>query len=130
MTQADVAKVVGVTVGTVGRWVTGKGAPSSRKFAALVEELKVPRSQLLLPLSADADLAVLRTRAGLRQEDVAERLAVQASDVSELEQGVGRMRVEWVEPLSALYDVPPERLAAAVEVVEGRWRANLDAKRQ
>lgn len=128
--QGDVAKAVGVTVGTVGRWVRGKGAPSSRLFAALVKELGVPRSRLLLPLSPDADLAVLRTRAGYRQEDVAEHLGVQASDVSEVEQGTGRMRDEWVDALSSLYGVPPGLLIKASEATERRWRADFDAKRE
>ncbi|MFE0177966.1 helix-turn-helix domain-containing protein [Streptomyces sp. NPDC059002] len=130
LTQAEVAQAIGVTVNTVGRWVRGKGAPSPRLFAALTEKLAVPRSQLLLPLSPDADLAVLRTRAGLRQEDVAKRLGVQASDVSELELGVGRVRGEWGAVLSALYDVSPDRLADACRVTAERWRENVNTKRQ
>lgn len=128
-TQADVAKAIGVTVGTISRWVRGKGAPSPRLFAALVANLGVPRSDMLLPLSPGADLAVLRTRAGLRQEDVAERLGVQTSDVSEMELGTGRVRDAWGVPLSDLYDVSLDQLARAAEVTEDRWRAEFEAKR-
>ncbi|MGW8329429.1 helix-turn-helix domain-containing protein [Streptomyces sp. NPDC055897] len=128
-TQADVAKVIGTTVNTVGRWVRGKGAPSSRLFSLLCKELGVPRSQLLLPLAPDADLAVLRTRAGLRQEDVAERLGVQASDISEMELGTGRVRDEWGVPLTRLYDVSLDQLTKAAEVAEAQWRARLGSKK-
>lgn len=127
--QGDVARAIGVSVNTVGRWVRGKGAPSPRLFSALLKELGVPRSRLLLPLSPDADLAVLRTRAGLRQEDVAERLGVQPSDVSEMELGTGRMREEWAVTLSSLYDVSLDRLVKAREETERRWRERFDAGR-
>ncbi|MGA4842152.1 helix-turn-helix domain-containing protein [Streptomyces sp. G45] len=127
--QGDVATAVGVSVGTVGRWATGKGAPSPRLFAALVEQLDVPPSDLLEPLASDADLAVLRTRAGLRQEDVAGRLGVQASDVSELELGIGRMRDEWVGALSDLYGVSVDRVRQAKQAADARWRADFEAKR-
>ncbi|QCX77874.1 Helix-turn-helix protein [Streptomyces sp. YIM 121038] len=128
-TQADVAKAIGTTVNTVGRWVRGKGAPSPRLFSLLSKELGVARSQLLLPLAPDADLAVLRTRAGLRQEDVADHLSVQASDISEMELGTGRVRDEWGVPLTYLYDVSLDQLAKAAEVTEERWRAGFEAKR-
>ncbi|MCC3767682.1 helix-turn-helix transcriptional regulator [Streptomyces sp. UNOC14_S4] len=130
LTQADVAKAIGVTVNTVGRWVRGKGAPSTRLFAMLVAELRVPRSRMLLPLAPDADLVVLRTRAGLRQEDVAEHLGVQASDVSEMEMGTGRVRDNWPAVLADLYGVPLDLLVKAAEVTEKRWRAGFDAKRR
>lgn len=130
LTQAEVAEAIGVTVGTVGRWVRGKGAPSPRLFAALVEQLGLPRSEMLAPLAPNADLAALRTRAGLRQEDVAERLGVQASDVSEMELGAGRMRDEWAVTLIALYGVPLDRLVRAGEVADERWRAAIDSKRR
>ncbi|MEV0278606.1 helix-turn-helix transcriptional regulator [Streptomyces sp. NPDC050610] len=128
--QGDVAKAIGVTVGTVGRWVRGRGAPSPRLFAALAGVLDVPRSQLLLPLDPAADLAVLRTRAGLRQEDVAERLGVQASDISEMELGTGRPRDEWAVPLSSLYGVSLDRLVKAREATDRRWREEFEGKRR
>ncbi|GAA2929382.1 helix-turn-helix transcriptional regulator [Streptomyces mexicanus] len=130
LTQLDVANAIGVSPGTVGRWVRRRGAPSPRLFAAIAEKVGIPRSRMLRPLAEDADLAVLRTRAGLRQEDVAERLGVQASDVSEIELGAGRVRDEWVTTLSALYDVSVDQLAAAVEATATRWRASFDAKQR
>ncbi|MEU3501697.1 helix-turn-helix transcriptional regulator [Streptomyces hundungensis] len=129
MSQDDVARAIGVTPNTVGRWERGKGAPSSRLFGALVELLGVPRSTLLAPLSPEADLATLRTRAGLRQEDVAHELAVQRSDVSEMELGTSRMKDEWAIPLHELYAVPLDRLARAQEVTEAQWQARLSAKK-
>ncbi|MFD0416830.1 helix-turn-helix domain-containing protein [Streptomyces sp. NPDC127108] len=127
--MGDVATAVGVSVGTVGRWAGGKGAPSSRLFAVLVETLGVSRSDLLEPLSPDAGLAVLRTRAGLRQEDVARRLGVQASDVSEMELGIGRMKDEWVPDLSDLYGLPADRVRKAKQVADAQWQADFEAKR-
>ncbi|MFB6533052.1 helix-turn-helix domain-containing protein [Streptomyces noursei] len=129
LSAADVAKAIGSSAGTVGRWETGRGAPSPRLFAALAEALSVPKARLLVPLSDDADLATLRTRAGLRQEDVAESLDVQPSDVSEVEQGTGPMRDEWGVVLSTLYDVPLQRLMKARAVTEARWREKFESRR-
>ncbi|MEU7183225.1 MULTISPECIES: helix-turn-helix transcriptional regulator [Streptomyces] len=123
LSQADLAKVIGVTVNTVWRWEKGKGVPSSRLFGALVECLDIPRSKLLAPLSPDADLATLRARAGLRQEDVARQLSVQRSDVSEMELGVAPMKPEWAVVLHELYEAPLERLVRAQGVTEARWQA-------
>ncbi|GAA3162188.1 MULTISPECIES: helix-turn-helix domain-containing protein [Streptomyces] len=130
LSLADIGAAIGSTQGTVGRWESGKGAPSPRLFAALTDALGVPKSALLVPLAADADLAVLRTRAGLRQEDVAEALGIQASDVSEMEQGTGGMRDEWGVALSEIYDVTPEQLARARAATEAAWRARFDARRK
>ncbi|MEU7230063.1 helix-turn-helix domain-containing protein [Streptomyces chrestomyceticus] len=129
LSQGDIAKAVGTTPGTVGRWETGKGAPSPRLFSALVAVLGIPRSQLLEPLAEDADLATLRTRAGLRQEDVAERLGVQPSDISELEQGTGRMRDEWGLILHESYEVSLGQLLRAHAASEAQWRAKFNANR-
>jgi transcriptional regulator with XRE-family HTH domain len=125
--QNDAAKAIGTTPNSVGRWERGKGAPSPRLFAALVEKTGMPRSRFLKPLSADADLATLRTRAGFRQEDVAERLGVQASDVSAMEQGTGRIRDEWAPSLCELYRVSAERLTQARENTEQRWHERPEA---
>ncbi|MFF3157996.1 helix-turn-helix domain-containing protein [Streptomyces sp. NPDC057910] len=129
MSQDDLAKAIGVTPNTVGRWERGKGAPSSRAFGVLVELLGVSPSRLLAPLSPDADLATLRTRAGLRQEDVAHRLAVQRSDISEMELGTSPMKEGWAVALHELYGVPLDRLARAREVTEAQWQARLGAKK-
>lgn len=129
LSQADVAKAIGATVNTYGRWERGLGAPSPRFFAALVAFLRCPRSKLLFPLADDADLATLRTRAGLRQEDVAARLGVQASDISELEQGTGDLREEWALSLYELYDVPLARVIAAGRVSAERWRRAMEDRR-
>ncbi|MFE6737565.1 helix-turn-helix transcriptional regulator [Streptomyces tubercidicus] len=129
LSAADVAKAIGSTPGTVGRWENGRGAPSPRLFVALADVLAVPKERLLVPLADEADLATLRTRAGLRQEDVADALEVQSSDVSEMEQGTAAVRDEWGVVLSTLYEVPLERLARARAVTEVRWRERFEGKR-
>ncbi|MEU5545142.1 helix-turn-helix transcriptional regulator [Streptomyces sioyaensis] len=126
---ADVAKAIGSSAGTVGRWENGRGAPSPRLFAALADVLEVPKDRLLVPLADNGDLATLRTRAGLRQEDVADALGVQASDVSEMEQGTGPVRDEWGVVLSTLYEVPLERLARARAVTEAHWCERFEGRR-
>ncbi|MFE4633108.1 helix-turn-helix domain-containing protein [Streptomyces sp. NPDC056773] len=128
LSQGDVAKAIGVTSNTYGRWERGS-APSSRLFAALVSFFGVAPSAFLSPLADDADLATLRTRAGLRQEDVAEGLGVQASDVSELEQGTAGLRDDWAIRLHDLYDVPLVRVIAASRVTEDRWREAVEGRR-
>ncbi|MFG3259037.1 helix-turn-helix domain-containing protein [Streptomyces sp. NPDC048172] len=129
LSQADLAHAAGAGANSIGRWERGKGAPSPRLFASLAEALNVPPSRLLRPLREDADLASLRTRVGLRQEDVAERLGVQASDVSELELGTGKMRAQWAGVLQELFDVSLEDLTRALRNTEAQWRERFEAKR-
>ncbi|WP_424212682.1 helix-turn-helix domain-containing protein [Streptomyces sp. BI20] len=127
--QAVVAAAVGVTENTYGRWERGKGAPSAKAFGRLLEVLSVTADDLVEPLGDDADIAALRTRAGLRQVDVAEVLAIQPSDVSELEAGKVPLREEWVGPLSSLFGVPAARVRSAGIVAADRWRAEVQSIR-
>lgn len=47
MTQAQLAKVLNVTQGTVGSWEVGIAFPRPRNLVKLSEVLKIPVSELL-----------------------------------------------------------------------------------
>ncbi len=57
MTQEAVAKRVGVTQPTVGRWIAGKAIPEMVTLRRLADTLGVPAAWLLQPLLGDAEPA-------------------------------------------------------------------------
>lgn len=72
-------------------------------------------------------LVALRLRPGLRltQTEVAKKLGVTASYVSQLERGVAPLTIPTIRQLAGVYDVSPAPLFAMLRVQEFDWLAML-----
>lgn len=64
------------------------------------------------------ELKAIRENAGLRQEDVAKKLRVRASAVSNWECGVNGIASKYIRPLTRLYGVTEAEIRAASEAAQ------------
>lgn len=61
------------------------------------------------------ELKAIRENAGLRQEDVAKKLRVRVSAVSNWERGVNGIASKYIKPLTRLYGVTEAEIREASE---------------
>jgi transcriptional regulator with XRE-family HTH domain len=64
------------------------------------------------------ELKAIRENAGLRQEDVAKKLRVRISAVSNWERGVNGIASKYIRPLTRLYGVTETEIRSASEAVQ------------
>lgn len=64
------------------------------------------------------ELKGIRENAGLRQEDVAKKLRVRVSAVSNWERGVNGIASKYIRPLTRLYGVTETEIRTASEAVQ------------
>nr|DAV35542.1 MAG TPA: Helix-turn-helix XRE-family like protein [Bacteriophage sp.] len=64
------------------------------------------------------ELKAIRENAGLRQEDVAKKLRVRVSAVSNWERGVNGIASKYIRPLTRLYGVTEAEIREASEAVQ------------
>lgn len=64
------------------------------------------------------ELKGIRENAGLRQEDVAKKLRVRVSAVSNWERGVNGIASKYIRPLTRLYGVTETEIRSASEAVQ------------
>lgn len=64
------------------------------------------------------ELKGIRENAGLRQEDVAKKLRVRVSAVSNWERGVNGIASKYIRPLTRLYGVTEAEIREASEAVQ------------
>lgn len=64
------------------------------------------------------ELKGIRENAGLRQQDVAKRLRVRVSAVSNWERGLNGIASKYLRPLSRLYGVTEEEIKAAATAAQ------------
>lgn len=64
------------------------------------------------------ELKAIRENAGFRQEDVAKKLRVRVSTVSNWERGVNGIASKYIRPLTRLYGVTETEIRAASEVAQ------------
>lgn len=64
------------------------------------------------------ELKAIRENAGLRQEDVAKKLRVRVSAVSNWERGVNGIASKYIRPLTRMYGVTETEIRAASEAVQ------------
>lgn len=64
------------------------------------------------------ELKAIRENAGLRQEDVAKKLRVRISAVSNWERGVNGIASKYIRPLTRLYGVTETEIRTASEAVQ------------
>lgn len=64
------------------------------------------------------ELKAIRENAGLRQEDVAKKLRVRVSAVSNWERGVNGIASKYIRPLARMYGVTEAEVRAASEAAQ------------
>lgn len=64
------------------------------------------------------ELKAIRENAGLRQEDVAKKLRVRVSAVSNWERGVNGIASKYIRPLTRLYGVTEAEIRTASEAAQ------------
>lgn len=64
------------------------------------------------------ELKAIRENAGLRQEDVAKKLRVRVSAVSNWERGVNGIASKYIRPLTRLYGVTETEIRTASEAAQ------------
>ena len=64
------------------------------------------------------ELKAIRENAGLRQEDVAKKLRVRVSAVSNWERGVNGIASKYIRPLTRLYGVTEAEIREASEAAQ------------
>lgn len=64
------------------------------------------------------ELKAIRENAGLRQEDVAKKLRVRVSAVSNWERGVNGIASKYIRPLTRMYGVTEAEVRAASEAAQ------------
>lgn len=80
LSQAKLARLVGVSESTVRVWERGMSAPTAHHLASIAYAVKVSASHLA-PLPETPRLRHLRQQAGLTQADVAQVLGVNVGSV-------------------------------------------------
>ncbi|MGA4844543.1 helix-turn-helix transcriptional regulator [Streptomyces sp. G45] len=110
LTQAELARVLGVTRQTVGFWEKGRG-PDPERLPAVAAALGRDVDRLF-PRYGAPDLADLRCDAGFAQYAI-ERLIGAKDAVLKAERGVRRLAPAQVTALATAYGVTEARLRAA-----------------
>ena len=64
------------------------------------------------------ELKAIRENAGFRQEDVAKKLRVRVSAVSNWERGVNGIASKYIRPLTRLYGVTEKEIRSASEAAQ------------
>jgi len=110
LTQADLAKRLGVSTSTVTAWERGKATPGRQARKALKDLMRAPAAATRqappsTPPASEltpAQISELRKKAGLSQAQLAARLGVSPNTVSNWETGNTTPRRSSVEKLRAL----------------------------
>jgi transcriptional regulator with XRE-family HTH domain len=110
LSQADLARAVGVSATTISSWERGRNAPVSSRLLVIAAALGVEVTEVA-PLSARPDLRELRERAGLTQAALAELLHCSSGSISLIER-----TARW-------WPTTAETWAAALHVSLDQWGA-------
>ncbi|WP_343929736.1 helix-turn-helix transcriptional regulator [Tsukamurella strandjordii] len=123
--RGDLARVTDVDTRTIGRWEDGETAPTIDLLARATAALGVPLSRVIVVPAGERDLTVLRWLRGLTQPELASRLRVTTSRLSDLERGEAPLSDQRAELLARELGVSKRRVLQAYELTRlrppGTW---------
>ncbi len=111
MTQADMAKIFGLTRGAIYLYESGEREPSLKNLIKIAHYFLVNVDDLLLKdLRPQGSVLVrnlkyLRDREGIKQEDMAELLKVSKPNMSKYESGATEPNLQFLIRTSELFSV-------------------------
>ncbi|QQG89990.1 helix-turn-helix domain-containing protein [Mycobacteroides chelonae] len=114
LSVAELAQRMGVDAETVRHWEAGQVVPGPRNRPRLAAELEVPIESLDEEAQTPLTLVDLRRRAGLIQAELAKKIGISATMVSNWERGKMMVPNEQFYPLSVALNVTPFALSRAV----------------
>lgn len=124
LTQAELAKALGVSRAAVASWEKGAAKPDGERLPAIAEALKSDLDALF-PRDGAPDLADLRCDAGYAQYEVGPLVGARGDGpVGDAERGTRPLDESLIDPLAAAYGVSPDVLLAAQERSFGRHAAD------
>jgi transcriptional regulator with XRE-family HTH domain len=112
LTQADLAKRIGVSQARISSWEQGERHPDAFRLHGLAKALELDVLDLL-PKGAPVTLRVLRLRVGLNQAELAQRLGMPRSTWSAIERGELAVPTDDIGRLAKLLGVDAARVVAA-----------------
>lgn len=130
-TAEEVADEIGLSRQSVSAWLVGRTTPSPKSLSRLAQLLGVTPADLTPGIPPDsASLQDMRTRAGLSQSAVAQKLGLLQSLLSDIERGRREFDADTAGKLAALYELPEDEIADAWEVGVARRHDQLAARRR
>lgn len=110
-TQQQLADELGISRVQVVRWETGVVTPRASRIHALAGIFGVPTTELME--KSPTTLTVLRTRAGLTQQDLGEQAGLHRQTISGLESGHLELRRPWATQIAQALNVDVRTVWAA-----------------
>ncbi|WP_268236727.1 helix-turn-helix transcriptional regulator [Rhodococcoides trifolii] len=87
LSRGDVARSVGVSIGAVGSWETGRATPQVDSLARTVEVLGLPIEAVIVVPESERYLSDLRALRGLVQPNLAATVGISTSSLASIERG-------------------------------------------
>lgn len=119
-TRGDLARVSGVDPRTIGRWESGETAPTIDLLARATAALGASLSRVIVVPADERDLTVLRWLRGLTQPELASRLKIATSRLSDLERGEAPLSEQRAELLARELGVSKRRVVQGYELARMR----------
>ena len=105
LTQVELARKLHVANGTIAMWETGKREPNFETIQKIAEIFDVSIDDLIGNHCMDNRLRQLRIKSGLSQKELADRLYVNQTAVSQLERGITTPNQNTLIKLCDMYGV-------------------------
>lgn len=115
MSRAELARLAGLSAGTVTAWETGRAGPQADTLALAVAVLGVTIADVVPIPPGQRHLGDLRVRVGLTQTQLAAQLGVSPTTLAMLERGEVRLRPEVAVAIAAKLQLQPDEITAAHE---------------
>lgn len=117
ISRATLARKLGVSIGTIQAWETGRSQPGITKLVRVAKLLRVPLSSLMADSPVPGTLQELRINAGLEQAALAQRIGVSRSTMSLIERAETPMQPRIEQALAHALHVSPTKVRNAYEHV-------------
>lgn len=113
VTIEDLADEIGVSRQAVSAWLKGVTRPSPRSLVRAAEVLGVSAGDLTPHSSSRIHLADLRSRSGFNQAELAGRLGIAPSKLSDIERGRQRTDEDLAARIASVLEVEEADVVAA-----------------
>ena len=87
LTRGELARLAHVSVGSVQAWETGRAAPQIDSLVKVLDVLEIKITDVVLIEPSDRYLGDLRVLRGLTQTELAKRLGISTTTLSQIELG-------------------------------------------
>ncbi|UDH01722.1 helix-turn-helix transcriptional regulator [Rhodococcus opacus] len=120
LSRGELARLADVSIGTVQAWETGRATPSVDTLLRVAGVLGVSMEEVVRIDPEVRFLGDLRVLAGMTQPQLATKIAISTTALSNLELGQARLTDEVADRIARALDLPKATVAEAYERVRTR----------